>query len=407
VSDVLRAPLITAIPKRQFLNVEIARNVVLLAALVVAQPFHQTDWPTPTRARIVPQSDIAPNTLLLGIPQTIPFRNDHALPTLRARVVPHGDSYSGVTTRGIPQQIGFNQADWPNPFTRKPLRLDDPPNVAINAPLVGAAPFYKTDWPNPQGKSRFIILGHTASLTTQGIPPPPPVFAIDWQNPVARKPIRFDDPPNLLGSTLAPVAVAPFNKTDWPNPLGRSRFIVLGVTVSLTTQGIPPPPPVLAIDWQNPTARKPQRYDDPPNLLTNTLQAAPTNPFYSVDLGQPFKARIAPLIDIWPNSVLLGIPPPPPVVPPVVPAGGGLLPGANVGAPPWKKHPKTALELEGRAPLPWSATGAPVVPSPFMGSSEALLPPAEITFHLEPQIEKTAEVLLEEALLVAMLGCIL
>jgi hypothetical protein len=87
----------------------------------------------------------------------------------------------------------------------------------------------------------------------------------------------------------------------------------------------------------------------------------------------------------------------PPPVP--TPSGGGMLPGVNIGSPPWK--PRTALELEGRVPLPWQATGAPIVPSPYLGSQEA--PPIAIAappmLQAEPAIAPTED----EALLLLML----
>src|SRR5208282_17475 len=60
----------------------------------------------------------------------------------------------------------------------------------------------------------------------------------------------------------------------------------------------------------------------------------------------------------------------PPITPPaiIVQPTAALLPGVNVGPP------KTAIELERGYKYPWQATGAPIVPSPFMGSSEILLP---------------------------------
>jgi hypothetical protein len=85
---------------------------------------------------------------------------------------------------------------------------------------------------------------------------------------------------------------------------------------------------------------------------------------------------------------------PPPVVPPVTPpSGGALLPGVLP-----KKPPGTALELEGRDPLPWSATGAPIVPSPHMTSLAerepvpALTPPQMELFHVEPAGQVTTEI---------------
>lgn len=81
---------------------------------------------------------------------------------------------------------------------------------------------------------------------------------------------------------------------------------------------------------------------------------------------------------------------PPDIAPPPT---GALLPGV-----------KTAIELERGFKYPWQATGAPIVPSPFMGSSESLAPLAPIvapTFHVEPAIAPTED---EALLLLLLLG---
>lgn len=83
---------------------------------------------------------------------------------------------------------------------------------------------------------------------------------------------------------------------------------------------------------------------------------------------------------------------PPDVVPPPT---GALLPGVA---------PKTAIELERGFKYPWQATGAPIVPSPYMGSSEALVPLAPIIapqIQAEPVIVPTED---EALLLLLLLG---
>jgi hypothetical protein len=84
--------------------------------------------------------------------------------------------------------------------------------------------------------------------------------------------------------------------------------------------------------------------------------------------------------------------PPPPVV---TVSSPGLLPGVFPA-------PKTAIELERGYRHPWQATGAPIVPSPFISSAEPVPPiviEAPKTFHVEPIVIPTED----EALLLLML----
>lgn len=93
----------------------------------------------------------------------------------------------------------------------------------------------------------------------------------------------------------------------------------------------------------------------------------------------------------------------PVIIPPIPPVVGALLPGV-AGKPP-KRKPLTALELEGHEPFPWQATGAPIVPSPYMGASESIVPiasvapPADQMFPVKQIIAPTED----EALLLLML----
>ena len=53
-------------------------------------------------------------------------------------------------------------------------------------------------------------------LTTLGVAPGPAPFAqTDWPISHPRVELRVEPPPNLLGTTLAPVVAAPFTQTDW------------------------------------------------------------------------------------------------------------------------------------------------------------------------------------------------
>lgn len=273
MADIFRGPLITPIPKRAVLPAESFRNAVLLAAIAVA-PFHSVDLGQPFRARAIPQAEIPPNTLVRGIPQTIPFRNEHVLPPLSARISPQADSLSGVTTRGIVPPPPVRPFDWTNPQLQRQPRFDNPPNL-LTTTLRGVVnqPFFAVDVATPTRARIAPLVEAIPNTLVLGIP-------------------------QIIG----------FNQYDWPNPV-RAKASPQGDSLSgVTTRGITPPPPVAPFDWQNPAARKPQRFDDPPNLLTNTLKAAAVQPFFSIDVGQPFKARIAPLVEPVPNTLILGIP---------------------------------------------------------------------------------------------------
>jgi fibronectin-binding autotransporter adhesin len=98
---------------------------------------------------------------------------------------------------------------------------------------------------------------------------------------------------------------------------------------------------------------------------------------------------------------------PPAVVPTVTLPVNQLLPGVP---------PKTAIELERGYKYPWQATGDPIVPSPFLGSSETLQP--GIAAASQPRTESSelvqtpedsgvATAISDDQLLVLMLGYIL
>lgn len=92
-----------------------------------------------------------------------------------------------------------------------------------------------------------------------------------------------------------------------------------------------------------------------------------------------------------------------PFTPPAIIApAGALLPGVA-----GKRKPLTALELEGHEPFPWQATGAPIVPSPYMGASESIVPiasvapPVDQMFPVKQIIAPTED---EAVLLLMLLG---
>ena len=98
-----------------------------------------------------------------------------------------------------------------------------------------------------------------------------------------------------------------------------------------------------------------------------------------------------------------------PFTPPIiVTPTGALLPGVP---------PKTAIEADRGFKHPWQATGAPIVPSPFMGSSETIQPAVSVIQTVRITRQETgsedggsipsADGITETELLMIMLGSIL
>ena len=228
---------------------------LLATTLAIIAPFHQTDWQTPLAARPI-KTDVAPNTLIAGIPQALGFNQyDWPLPAVRARAVPQADSSGNQLLQGIAQQMGFNVSDWPTPAKARlaPLVNPVPNNLALGIPQ--ALIFNQSDWVTPQ-------------------------------RPQA---IRFDDAPNVL--ITIPNAAAPFAQVDWITPLRARAAPQDFEQAGQTTRGIVPPAPLLPLDLPTPAGRAALRLDDPPNLLARALAGAP---FAQVDWSTPARARASP-----------------------------------------------------------------------------------------------------------------
>lgn len=205
------------ISRRPYLQIETYPNLIIRVVANPIPPCKPFDWPNPQNKRHF-RVDSTPNTTLLGIPRT-----------------------------------PFSQSDWPVPFKYKHFRLDETPNLIVRfLPPPVTTPFFELDWANPF-KAKPLHQDHEVSgFTTRNIPPPvsaPPFFQSDFPlPPLATRPVRLDNPPNLLNSTLfKPVVVLPFSQTSWPISYRRYSWDIHHLCQnSQLPDIIPPPPPVTA-----------------------------------------------------------------------------------------------------------------------------------------------------------------
>lgn len=130
-----------------------------------------------------------------------------------------------------------------------------------------------------------------------------PFNRTDWPNPVIRGAYRrIFVAENLLQTTLAPSGAvqAPFNRTEWPNPirapLSMSRHFLV------TTSFFDSPVPDIKFDFQNPTVkRKVQQPDIFPNRV---LGFAFPPQKQRAEFQNPLPARRVQQHDGLPNLVL-------------------------------------------------------------------------------------------------------
>lgn len=190
-------------------------------------PFAQYDWPVPKSASRLPYliSHIEPTDLGNLRPEVNPFRQTDwsGVPRAAARsrdLATHIKSTDLPILR--PDVPPFRQTDWPKP-AGVALKPDaQPPNLlgTTLVPVAAQDPFKQTDWLVPKAPPRAIDL--TTNVDPTDLlnlrPEVQPFSQKDWPKPSgsARKPDEL--PPNLLGTTLAPVAAqAPFSPS-WPAP---------------------------------------------------------------------------------------------------------------------------------------------------------------------------------------------
>lgn len=305
MANIFRGPLIAPISRKGFLAPDVIPNLLLTTLAVVAvAPFNQDDWPTPSRAKVLPQAECYSSTFALGIPPPPPNNQDDWPTPLRAKIAPQADSQSGVTTRGIPR-TPFTPVEGPQMVRARFLPPEVAPNLLLGtlAPVV-SVPFANADWPNPVIRRVWQDFSHNGT-TTRGIPPPPPFNQDDQPNPVGQRGVRFDDPPNLL-PILSVVPVAPFNQDDWPVPLRARNAPQAESSGGVGTRGIPPPPPFAQRDWPLPLRARTTPYGEFVNAAPlGVLSIAPTVLPFGLD-DWPVPARIRPArLDRWEITNLL------------------------------------------------------------------------------------------------------
>jgi hypothetical protein len=314
VANVIREPLLAPVTKRPTLNVDLIPNLLLTTlAIVAAIPFHQTDWPTPVRARSIPQADIPPNILVRGIPAqpTVPFKNLEQYTQFRARPAQSEIPPNLLATTLKPAQgAPFKQSDWPNPVSARIAPQADSLAGVTTRGIPSLNPFYQTDWPNPVRARIAAQADSLAGVTTRGIPASvlAPFVQSDWPQPARARTTPAADSGPISLALVSAFTGAPFSLYEFPNPQARKYYAQVDATPNLAIFAQALGVPFYQTDWQNPFARKPQRFDDPPNLISSTLKPASTNPFYTVDQSAPVRRIATIFVDPVPNMVLLGIP---------------------------------------------------------------------------------------------------
>jgi hypothetical protein len=176
------------------------------------------------------------------------------------------------------------------------------------APSGGAAPFVPLDWPVVTRKQIAQDTGSYANLLTttlgvQGTSTSAQTTAPVITPVLSRKRPQADAQPNLLTSTLAPVASSPpFVPRDWPQ-LGR-RDSLAGQFMGLAPIQSSAAAPFALLDWPALLKRKDGQVDLLPNLSVSTLALpAVVAPFVPNDFGQFARRQLAQDTNV-PNLIL-------------------------------------------------------------------------------------------------------
>lgn len=170
---------------------------------------------------------------------------------------------------------------------------------------------------NPQPQVRQI--GDSAPVTkyqvladqsyteplTLGINPQPQVRSIGESAPAMKSAVQVDGLPNLLGTTLQPVSIAPFV------PLDTSQFqpkyqVASDVYPNVLVRGLNPQPGISQSSASAPATKAAVEIDVYPNLLQTTLAPVVAVPFAAVDTSQ-LQTKYQIQLDSYPNTLVLGI----------------------------------------------------------------------------------------------------
>jgi hypothetical protein len=277
MATIFRAPLLCLQNKQRYVAAaDVVPNLLLTTLALVAAaapPFHQTEWPTPLRARAVPVADVHPNvTLRRKQPpnRVLDWLTPSSHPAARFDDPPNLLASTLAPAAAAVLPPGEAWFELPPARARQP-RVDDPPNVALNAPIVATLPFAQDDQPLPPSRARSIPYAEVGPNTTVvGIPPALLPFSLDdW--PITLR-VRWAASPDLVGVTLRlpSGASAPFNQDEWPTPT-RSRWVATDQSPNLQSSTLRSPALVLPFslkDWPNPIRR---RSGDPSIPVTDWL----------------------------------------------------------------------------------------------------------------------------------------
>lgn len=136
-------------------------------------PFFPVEFPTPQRARAVPQDFQFQS---IGVPPPKPFAQNEWPETYRRARVMQDHLWSGVTTRGIIAGVAlpFSLTEWPLPVRLKWVQAETTASSEVLLNTVVLKPFAQSDFPNPFPRRYLRDDWVWSGVITRGIPPVPP-----------------------------------------------------------------------------------------------------------------------------------------------------------------------------------------------------------------------------------------
>lgn len=112
------------------------------------------------------------------------------------------------------------------------------------------APFRQLNWPNPI-RQNVTLARHFLEAVSYYTPPP--IFPIDYQNPVRKRKVQQPDlVPNLVLNALYTPPPVPFIRFDWQNPVIKRKVQAPYQYQNLSQVTLAPPPPAPTLLGQIP-----------------------------------------------------------------------------------------------------------------------------------------------------------
>jgi hypothetical protein len=144
----------------------------------VIQPYIPVEFPTPMRARGLPQDFFGTSS---NIPPLAPFNQDDWPDVYRKKYLNYGFEWTGVTTRGIPTGVNtpFAQREWPIILRLKQAFHDIPPNTTLRG-LPQVFPFFQTEWVTPRRARDFPGESYASPHIVLITPVVRPFAQTDW-----------------------------------------------------------------------------------------------------------------------------------------------------------------------------------------------------------------------------------